>query len=118
MKRLVVTMAILTFAVTGCLDESKTYGPSVLKIKQAESGGRETYSINLSHIITKGNHSFIPLSLRIYEDSSLNYADVIFDILTEFEKEHPRLEIASWRLERSANHTNYFICLWVDHKPK
>lgn len=114
MKKLVTVMAVLLFVV-GC-DNSKPdiVGQSVLK----HVNGTE-YSIDLSCVVTKGNHSFVPLNTYFpYDDDC--YPKTILDVEDEFEKRHPELRVA-WRIEkvRGGRFGNVnVIGLWADHQPK
>lgn len=62
---------------------------------------------------TRGNHSYIPISVK--DDKASSIADAILMALEDFEKKHRSLEIIGWKLERFDNADNY---VFIDHKIK
>lgn len=73
-------------------------------------------SFNKDKVITIGNHSYIPLNLAGDPDE---YAEVILNVLKQFESAHPEFEISDWKIEKqqsTEDRTDRIFGLWIDHK--
>lgn len=83
-----------------------------------DKGNNKIISYNADNILTKGNHSYVPLNL---EGIPKNRSEIILNVLEMFEKQHPYLEITDWKIDkRQTAHTTsaYIYGLWIDHKFK
>jgi len=80
----------------------------------------QSFSINLSEMQTKGNHSYAPVNENLSADFSANIA---LSIMEEFERKNPNLVVIDWKpiyIHRSsdAGGSVFFVGIFIDHKPK
>mgnify|MGYP001585026662 CR=1 FL=1 len=104
MKSLLFVIPLLLVGV-GC-----SKGPSVVK--------KTAFTYDWSQVVTVGNHSFIPLPIKHDKDNP----GIVLRVLDDFEKNHPDLEVTSWRISQgfliSADNAGKADGLWVDHRPR
>ncbi len=101
-------VAILLLALVSCAGEK----PSVVNPSTTQ------VAYDFSAVVTVGNRSFIPIN-KVGKPS--DNPSLILNILKEFEKEHPGIEIVDWKIEKeqdSYSASDKIFGIWVDHRPK
>lgn len=116
--RNIIAILFMSIVLCGCgkgeeVPQSSVFGVTETKVTT------QTVSADVSKIITVGNHSYAPVDLN--EERPSNKVDEILNLLAEFEKKHPELEVTHWHIEKqqSAHTTGQKIFgIWIDHRPK
>lgn len=96
---------------------------SAIKFEKAE--GALTASYDMKAVETVGNHSWMPLNINSrtsdHNPQPAEYRLFILSALLAFEKEHPELEVVSWKIEQhqyAVTTESVIYGLWIDHRPR
>lgn len=113
MKR-VIFFLVFSVTLVGC--EMEIRGQSVLTEK---SKVQTEQVFNLDAVVTVGNHSYIPINVHMGSGNLVNdMVPTILNLLDNFEKKHPELEVTGWNIQQDQRGNNNVYGLWVNHKPK
>ncbi len=114
MKKLIPMLMLVLFV--GCSPEVVTFGSGVLidkPIVQSEQ------VFDLGVVMTVGNHSYLPINVKVrYGSIESEMIPTILNILDQFGKKHPDLEVTSWSLFEDQSDESILYGLWINHKPK
>ena len=117
MELMVVAATVLIIAAIAIPSIARYYA-SCKNIDEAHNDHAAIVATDFSHVITHGNHSYIPVRASGTPDE---YADDILVIVERFEKEYEtKFNVTGWRIEKQQDvrgSDNFIGGIWVDHLP-